>query len=115
MVAVTDHAVERFRQRVARRRGELDVRPEIASRVSEAWSAKRVSERPPSGDAPSAERGVLYIGDLSDRDLVYVCRHDPRSSELVVITLWEHERLGQARVPRRFTDALDRDEDRRSP
>jgi len=38
-VAVTDHAVERFRQRVGTRVGGLDIRPEIAGRVSEAWSA----------------------------------------------------------------------------
>ncbi len=31
-VAVTDHAVERFRQRVGTRVGGLDIRPEIAGR-----------------------------------------------------------------------------------
>ena len=36
LVAVTDHAVERYRQRV---RGTLDPRPEIAGRVSAAWAA----------------------------------------------------------------------------
>jgi hypothetical protein len=108
LVAVTDHALERFRQRVASRRGELDSRPEIASRVSEAWATGRVSQLPPKSLKASGllSRGSLYIADLHDRDLIYVCRHDPDSRELVVITLWERERLGPARVPRRFTDAL---------
>jgi hypothetical protein len=44
------------------------------------------------------------------RDLVYVCR--PEGAELVVITLWEEGE--DAAVPRRFTDALRRD-DRRMP
>jgi hypothetical protein len=110
-VAVTDHAVERFRQRVAARRGDLDARPEIAPRVSEAWAAGRVNERPPDADGSSARpvpRGSLYVADLVDRDVVFVCRHDAAARELVVITLWERERLGRSRVPRRFTDALER-------
>ena len=58
LVAVTDHAVERFRQRIGGGSGEL---------------------RP--------------------------------GRELVVITLWEREGgPGAPRVPRRFTDALDRDD-----
>ena len=44
--------------------------------------------------------------DLDDRSLVYVCRHDVPRGELVVITLWEEG--DDARVPRRFTDALER-------
>jgi hypothetical protein len=100
LVAVTDHAAERYRQRVGSREGRLDVRPEIAARVAEAWAAGRAS--PPERD------GSLTVRDLRDRDLVYVCRHDRRSSELIVVTLWEDERLGPARVPKRFTDALRR-------
>ena len=46
LVAVTDHALERYRQRV---RGALDPRPEIAGRVSQAWAAERVSDEPPEG------------------------------------------------------------------
>jgi hypothetical protein len=110
-VAVTDHAVERFRQRVAARRGALDARPEIASRVGEAWAAGRVSDSPPDSDGAGARtvpRGSVYVADLVDRDLVFVCRHDVAARELVVITLWERERLGGSRVPRRFTDALQR-------
>ncbi|MCW2958032.1 MAG: hypothetical protein JWP18_835, partial [Solirubrobacterales bacterium] len=42
LVAVTDHAAERFRQRVGSRTGALDVKPEIASRVARAWAAGRV-------------------------------------------------------------------------
>jgi hypothetical protein len=78
-VAVTDHAVERFRQRVAARRGGLDARPEIATRVSEAWAAGRISQRPPEAAGSSARsvpRGSVYVADLVDRDVVFVCRHD---------------------------------------
>jgi len=110
LIAVTDHAAERFRQRVATRRGALDPRPEIVERVSRAWGAGRVSSTPPrrvDGRPPrDVPPGSLYVSDLIDRDVVFVCRHDPRRAELVVITLWETERLGSARVPRRFTDAL---------
>ena len=104
-VAVTDHAAERFRQRVAARAGELDPRPEIIGRVAHAWAAGRISEKPPDarGKAP---RGALYVADLVDRDVIFVVRHDRRRGEVVVITLWERRRLGIPRVPRRFTDAL---------
>jgi hypothetical protein len=93
LVAVTDHAVDRFRQRV---RGTLDARTEIAGRVARAHAAGRVEE---------GEPGTLRIRDERDRDLVYVCRLDRRSRELVVVTLWEEG--DEARVPRRFTDALE--------
>jgi hypothetical protein len=106
LVAVTDHAVERFRQRVASRRGGLDPRPEIASRVARAWAAGRRSEQPPPG--AGGARGSVYVRDLVDRDLVFVCRHDRGGGELVVISLWEEGRVGRPRVPRRFTDALRR-------
>lgn len=99
LVAVTDHAVERFRQRV---RGSLDPRTEIATRVAAAWAADRVT---------SGERGAVRVTDLRDRSVVFVCRHDARSAELVVITLWEEG--DDARVPRRFTDALRPDGERR--
>lgn len=105
LIAVTDHAVERFRQRVGGRAGEIDVRPEIVTRVSEAWAAGRVGDEPPSG--ASGARGSCYVRDLRDRSLVYVCRHDRAAAELVVVTLWEQEGgLAPPRVPRRFTDAL---------
>jgi hypothetical protein len=106
LVAVTDHAVERFRQRIGGRSGEVDARPEIASRVASAWTAGRVSESPPDGDAP-APRGSVHVSDLVDRSLVFVCRHDRAANEVVVITLWEREGGPAApRVPREFTDAL---------
>jgi hypothetical protein len=101
LVAVTDHAAERFRQRVGSGRlGELDVRPEIAGRVSRAWAAGRAETR---------DDGTVVVRDLVDRSLVFVCRHDRAGRELVVVTLWEREDgPGAPRVPRRFTDALDR-------
>lgn len=100
LVAVTDHAAERFGQRVA---GSLDARLEIAARVAQAWRAGRVSD---TLEGVRGAPGSTYVHDLSDRDLVFVCRHDPHARELVVITMWERERLGPAQVPRRFTDAL---------
>jgi hypothetical protein len=102
LVAVTDHAVERFRQRVGSRSGELDLRPEIAGRVRRAVEAGRVGETPPAG--ASGARGSVYVRDLVDRDLLFVCRQG--DGELVVISLWEEGRIGAPRVPRRFTDAL---------
>lgn len=90
LVAVTDHAVARFRQRV---RGTLDEKAEIATRVARAHAAGRVEE---------GDRGSVLVRDLQRRDVVYVCRLEGR--ELVVVTLWE-EGDGAA-VPKRFTDAL---------
>lgn len=96
LVAVTDHAAERFRQRV---RGTLDAKTEIASRVARAHAAGRVDE---------GSRGSVLVRDLERRDLVYVCR--PEGAELVVVTLWEDGE--QAAVPKRFTDALRPDDHR---
>jgi hypothetical protein len=90
LVAVTDHAAQRFRQRV---RGSLDEKSEIATRVARAHS---------TGRARDGERGAVLVQDLQRRDLVYVCRRE--GDELVVITLWEEGE--EAEVPRRFTDAL---------
>jgi hypothetical protein len=96
LVAVTDHAVERYRQRV---RGGLELKPEIAGRVSRAFAAGRVSEEPPPGAA--AQRGSVYV---RDRDITFVCLWDRPRGELVVVTLWEEGEDPQ--VPRRYTDAL---------
>jgi hypothetical protein len=92
LVAVTDHAAERFRQRV---RGTLDPKTEIAARVARARAAGRTE---------SGERGTVLVRDVGNRELVYVCR--PERDELVVITLWEEGETPA--VPRRFTDALER-------
>jgi hypothetical protein len=93
-IGVTDHAVERYLQRV---RGVLDPRPEIAGRVRRAYEAGRVSE---------GERGALNVRDIDRPDLVYVCMLDRPRGELVVVTLWEDG--SDPAVPRRFTDALRR-------
>jgi hypothetical protein len=90
LVAVTDHAADRFRQRV---RGTLEPRTEVASRVARARAAGRVSQ---------GDRGTLLVRDLDRPALVYVCR--PEDSELVVVTLWEEGE--DAAVPKRFTDVL---------
>jgi hypothetical protein len=92
LVAVTDHAVERYRQRV---RGVMDARPEIAGRVAAAWSA---------GAWTAAERGTVHVRDVRRADLVFVCVHDRPRGELIVVTLWEEGE--DAAVPRRFTDAV---------
>ena len=113
LVAVTDHAAERFRQRVGGRLGEVDPRGEIVTRVVRAWEAGRVSEEPPPG--ATGARGSLYVRDLVDRSLVFVCRRERADAEVVVVTLWEQEGGPAApRVPRRFTDAL-RDRRREGP
>jgi hypothetical protein len=96
LVAVTDHAADRFRQRV---RGTLDAKTEIASRVAQAHAA---------GRHEPGERGTIEVSDLDRRDLVFVCR--AQGDELVVITLWE--RGEDAAVPKRLTDALRRDDPR---
>jgi len=96
LIAVTEHAIERYRQRV---RGSLEERLEITTRVTRAHAA---------GSVEPGERGALLVRDLQDRDLIYVCR--PGADELVVITLWEQG--GAPGVPRRFTDALRVDDDR---
>ncbi len=95
LVAVTDHAAERFRQRV---RGTLDDKLEVASRVARAHAAGRIEP---------GERGAILVRDLERRDVIYVCRPEG-PDELVVITLWEQG--DGAQVPRRFTDALRRDD-----
>ena len=94
LVAVTDHAAQRFRQRV---RGTLDAKTEIAARVARAHAAGRVE---------AGERATVLVRDLERRDLVFVCR--PDGLELVVVTLWEEGEA--AAVPKRFTDALRRDD-----
>jgi hypothetical protein len=94
LVAVTDHAAERFRQRV---RGTLDAKRDIAARVATARAAGRTEP---------GERGALLVRDLEQRHLIYVCR--PDRDELVVITLYETG--DAAAVPKRFTDALRRDD-----
>ena len=91
-IAVTDHAVERYLQRV---RGALDPRPEIAGRVRRAYAAGRVAD---------GDRGAVLVRDLDRPDLVYVCMHDRPRDELVVVTLWEEG--DEPAVPREFTDAL---------
>ncbi|HWD75444.1 MAG TPA: hypothetical protein VG371_09915 [Solirubrobacteraceae bacterium] len=98
LIAVTDHAAERFRQRV---RGSLTEKTEIAARVARAHAAGRVQP---------GDRGALLVRDLERRDLIFVCR--PEGDELVVTTLWEEGE--DAAVPRRFTDALRRDDHRRT-
>jgi hypothetical protein len=95
LVAVTDHAAERYRQRV---RGTLDAKAEITERVVRAREAGRTE----AGERP----GDLLVRDVRDRSLVYVCREDVPRGELVVVTLWEEGE--DARVPRRYTDALRR-------
>jgi len=94
LVSVTDHAVERYLQRV---RGALEARLEITARVSEAVAAGRVEP---------GERGAVLVRDIKRSDLVFVCMEDKPRGELLVVTLWEEGE--DAEVPKRFTDALRR-------
>ncbi|MGZ4221984.1 MAG: hypothetical protein ACXVVQ_06045 [Solirubrobacteraceae bacterium] len=80
-------------------RGTLDAKTEIASRVARARAAGRVEP---------GSRGTILVRDLERRDVVYVCR--PSEDELVVVTLWEEG--DEPAVPKRFTDALRRDDHR---
>jgi hypothetical protein len=96
LVAVTDHAAERYRQRV---RGTLDAKTEVAAAVATAYGAGRVEREP---------NGTVLVRDERRRDVVYVCW--PEGEELVVITLWEEGE--DAAVARRFTNALRRDDHR---
>ncbi|HEV2814923.1 MAG TPA: hypothetical protein VGW10_16830, partial [Solirubrobacteraceae bacterium] len=91
LIAVTDHAAQRYAQRV---RGTLDAKAEVLARTSRAWQEGRVEV---------ADNGRTLVRDVDDRELVFVCRHDRPRGELVVVTLWEEG--DDARVPRRFTDA----------
>jgi hypothetical protein len=110
LVAVTDHAVERFRQRIGGRAGEVDARPEIVGRVTRAWDygpPSRIDAEPPPG--ATGARGSVYVRDLVDRSLIFVCRFDRAANEVVVVTLWEAEGgAAPPRVGRRWTDALRR-------
>ncbi len=92
LVSVTDHAVERYLQRV---RGALDPRTEITARVSKAIQAGRTEP---------GQRGALNVRDLERPDVIYVCMEDKPRGELIVVTLWEEGE--DPEVPKRFTDML---------
>ena len=92
LVSVTDHAVERYLQRV---RGALDPRLEITARVTRAVEAGRVEP---------GERGATLVRDLQRPDVVYVCMEDKPRGEMIVVTLWEEGE--DPEVPKRFTDVL---------
>jgi hypothetical protein len=61
-----------------------------------------------SGRVEPGSRGGILVRDLERRDLVYLCRAD--GQELFVVTMWEEGE--NPAVPRRFTDALRRDDHR---
>lgn len=90
---VTDHAADRYRQRI---RGTMQAKTEIAMRASTAYDAGRIETGP---------KGEVLVRDRQIPGLIYVRR--PVESSLLVITLWEDDDAA-ARVPKRFTDALRR-------
>ncbi len=48
--------------------------------------------------APPARAAPVYVRDLVDRSLIFVCRRD--GAELIVITLWEQDGgIAAPRVP----------------
>ena len=75
LVAVTDHAAERYRQRVGTRTGSVDVKPEIITRVSRAYAAGRTR----------IERGSLLVQDERLPGVIYVCRHDLGAAAIVYL------------------------------
>ena len=89
LVAVTDHAVARYGQRV---RGSLEPRSEIVARVDRAVAAGRVEE---------GQRGARLVRDVQRPSLVYVCMEDRPRGELIVVTLYEEGE--DAAVPRKWT------------
>jgi hypothetical protein len=90
---VTDHAADRYRQRI---RGTMQAKAEITTRVSHAYDAGRVETGP---------RGETLVRDRQLPGLIFVCK--PTDGRLLVITLWEDDDAA-ARVPKRYTDALRR-------
>ncbi len=92
LIAVTDHAAERYLQRV---RGALDPRAEIIARVGKALQA---------GRSEPGQRGALNVRDVERPDVIYVCMEDKPRGELIVVTLWEEGE--DPEVPKRFTDVL---------
>jgi hypothetical protein len=90
---VTDHAADRYRQRI---RGTMEAKTEIAARAAQAYDAGRVETGP---------RNEVLVRDRQIPGLIYVCR--PVDGNLLVITLWEDDDAA-ARVPKRFTDELRR-------
>ena len=68
----------------------------------------RVAHARDAGRLEDGERGTVMVRDQQRPDVVYVCRRE--GHELVVVTLWEEGE--DAQVPRRFTDALRRDDHR---
>jgi hypothetical protein len=96
LISVTNHAAERYRQRV---QGSLEEKLAVAAAVARGREAGLIE----AGDA-----GSILIRDPERRELVYVCR--PDGNDLVVVTLWEEGE--NPAVPRRFTDALRRDDHR---
>ena len=91
--AVTDHAVERYLQRV---RGALDPRAGDHRAGLEGGRRRAASSR--------ASAARMLVRDLERADLVYVCMEDKPRGELIVVTLWEEGE--DAEVPKRFTDVL---------
>jgi hypothetical protein len=103
LVAVTDHAAERYRQRV---RGTLDARAEVVARVSRAWAGGELLLRAAAGAA--AQRGSVYVRDGRHRLRLPRGQAARRAARRDAVG----GRRGPA-VPRRFTDALKREERRR--
>jgi hypothetical protein len=69
-----------------------------------------VDDEPPPGIDPTRPaRGSVYVRDLVDRSLIFVCRYDRAGGEVVVVTLWEAEGgAAPPRVARKWTDGLRR-------
>ena len=82
LVAVTDHAVERYRQRVPRARSTRGRRS--PARVARAWAAGAVARAARRAPRRSAARSTCATATSSSS----ACEDRPRG-ELLVVTLWE--------------------------
>ena len=108
LVAVTDHAAERFRQRVGSTRGALDVKPEVATRVADAVEAGRSTTTPPAGSEGTP--GSVYVArPARARRRLRVPARGARAARHHAVG--GRVRARGSRVPRHFTDAL-RESDR---
>ena len=94
LIAVTDHAAERYAQCV---RGTLDSKAEVLARTSRAWQAGRIE---------AGERGRTLVRDVTARQSGGwpPAKRRRRGAMPPWVTLWEEG--DDARVPRRFTDVL---------
>ena len=94
----------------ARRRRALDPAPRSSRAWRRAVEAGRVTDEPPPG--ATAARGSVYVRDLVDRSVVFVCRRDGgEAGRRDAVGAGGRGRAAAGPAP--VTDALKRDDERR--